>query len=70
VTNHPNRHWRLRMQQAADQWQETSAGKLLAEVPFDFRDPAAFLAGLRKRLRQAYLCGYQDGRKREDENER
>jgi len=51
------------MQQAADQWQGTSAGKVLAEIPFDLRDPTA----LRNRLRQAYLCGYQDGRKREDD---
>jgi len=65
MTNHPNRNWRRRMQQAADQWQETSAGKALAEIPFDLRDPTT----LRNRLRQAYLCGYEDGRKKETDHE-
>lgn len=63
MTNHPNRNWRQRMQAAADQWLETSAGKVLAEVPID---PRRLVEGLRNRLRQAYLAGYQDGRKRDE----
>lgn len=57
AVNHPNRNWRRRMEHAADQWLETSAGKALAEIPL------ATLAGLRNRLREAYLYGYRDGRR-------
>ena len=52
------------MQQAADQWLQTSAGKVLAEVPLD---PRRAVDGLRNRVREAYLAGYADGRKRNDE---
>lgn len=47
------------MHQAADQWLQTSRAKVLAEVPYTGPQAEA----LRKRLREAYLSGYQDGRK-------
>ena len=50
------------MQAAADQWLESSA-RVLYEMPIDQRRLAE---GLRNRLREAYLAGYQDGRKRDD----
>lgn len=53
-----NRNWRQRMQAAADQWMQTSAGRVLAEAPLD---PARLFDGLRDRVRQAYLAGCQDG---------
>lgn len=61
MTAHPNRNWRRRMEQAADQWLETAHAKVLAEVPYI----GPQVAVLRKRLREAYLAGYQDGRKRD-----
>ena len=62
MTNHPNRNWRQRMQAAADQWLETSHAKVLAEVPYTGPQGDA----LRKRLRDAYIAGYQDARKSND----
>ncbi|HSV73523.1 MAG TPA: hypothetical protein VLH79_07170 [Chthonomonadales bacterium] len=63
VSNHPNRNWRRRMEQAADQFLESSAGKVLVEVPLS---PGS-VQGLRNRIREAYLSGYRDGRKRTDD---
>lgn len=60
MTNHPNRNWRQRMQQAADQWLQTSEARCLAEIiPYTWPQSEA----LSKRIRLAYLAGYQDGRK-------
>jgi len=64
MSNHPNRNWRRRMQQAADQWLSTDAGRFLSESPLS---AAGVYEGLRKRLRDAYLAGYQDGKKRDRE---
>jgi len=50
------------MQSAADQWLQTAQAKVLAEVPYAGPQTAA----LCKRLREAYLAGYQDGRKKDD----
>ena len=50
------------MSAAADQWIETSHAKVLAGVPYVGPQAEA----LRKRLRDAYLAGYQDGRKRDE----
>ena len=50
------------MQAAADQWLQTSHAKVLAEVPYVGPQADA----LRKRLRDAYVAGYQDGRKRDE----
>lgn len=58
--NHPQRNWRRRANEAADQWQDSPAGKLLAEGPLD---PERRVEGLRARLRIAYLAGYDAGRK-------
>jgi hypothetical protein len=58
MTNHPNRNWRQHMQQAADQWMQTSMARVLIEVSL------ATLDGLRNRIRAAYCAGYQDGRKK------
>jgi hypothetical protein len=66
MTNHPNRNWRQRMEQAADQFLESSAGKVLVEVPIDRTKHATEIASLRWRIREAYLLGYQDGRKRDE----
>lgn len=65
MTNHPNRNWRQRMQAAADQWLTTPAGRVLSEAPLTIEHEAARMIGLRNRLREAYLAGYADGRKRE-----
>jgi len=51
------------MEQAADQWLQSSHGKVLAEVPYIGPQADA----LRKRLRDAYIAGFRDGRKRDDE---
>ena len=53
------------MQQAADQWLQTSEAKCLAEIPYTGPQAEAFC----KRLRDAYLSGYQDGRKKENYHE-
>jgi hypothetical protein len=53
------------MQQAADQWSQTTQARVLAEVPYTGPQADA----LRKRLRDAYLAGYQDGRKKENDHE-
>lgn len=59
MTNHPNRGWRKRAEQAADQWLDTDEGRVLVEVPLA-PDPEA----RRKRVRAAYLAGYRDGRRK------
>lgn len=61
MTNHPNRGWRQRMERAADQWAQTSEARILAEVPM--AEPVPVM--LAKRLRMAYLAGYQDGRRKD-----
>lgn len=63
MTNHPNRNWRQRMLAAADQWLETTMAKALIEIPLDSRRA---VDGLRNRIREAYLAGYEDGRKRDE----
>lgn len=50
------------MSAAADQWLESSA-RVLYEAPLD---PTRAIDGLRKRLREAYLAGFVDGRKRDE----
>ena len=62
MTNHPKRNWRANMHAAADQWLQTSHAKVLAEVHYTGPQGDA----LRKRLRDAYLAGYQDGRKKDE----
>ena len=52
------------MQQAADQWLDTPVGQVLAQAPLAAGEPARS-DGLRERLREAYLAGYQDGRRRD-----
>ena len=51
------------MQAAADQWLE-SAARVLYEAPLRSDEPAR-TTGLRARLREAYMAGYSDGRKRD-----
>ena len=48
------------MQQAADQWLESSGGLLLLTAPLDHGVPWRAQNGMRERLRQAYLAGYRD----------
>lgn len=65
MTNHPNRNWRRRMQNAADQYLADQQHLIDAAMP------AAWYAesergALRTRIRQAYLAGYHDGRKRDE----
>lgn len=58
MTNHQRRNWRRHMQQAADQW--------LAKFPWH-TEPGARLVTedeLLSTMRDAYLAGYEDGRKK------
>ena len=50
------------MESAADQWLSTSEARCLIEI-FDARTLPQTLT---KRLRRAYVAGYQDGRKRHE----
>ena len=50
--NHPNRNWRQRMQQAADQWMSSDAALALVEIPITAGQQ---IDALRYRLRMAYL---------------
>lgn len=59
MANHPNRNWRARMNNAADQW--------LAQWPMERPVPRRPITDeeLRILLRAAYLAGYEDGRRRD-----
>ena len=56
--NHPNRNWRRRANEAADQWQQSPVG-VLAEGPLN-RAP---VWSLRTRLRIAFIAGFNADRK-------
>ena len=60
MTNHPNRNWRRRMQQAADQW--------LSQFPWRTEPGARMMSesDLREAMRRAYVAGFEDGRKKDD----
>lgn len=60
MSNHPNRNWRRRMQQSADQWL-SGAASVLYTLPLRNDEPARS-EGLRNRLREAYLAGYKAAR--------
>jgi hypothetical protein len=59
MTNHPNRNWRRQMEAAADQWTMTPECESLIFLPAIRPVDNA----IRAQLREAYLAGYQDGRK-------
>lgn len=64
MANHPNRNWRAQARQAAESW--LTQYSVLHETPAPAGD------GLRNRLREAYLAGFESGReqnkpKRRDE---
>ncbi len=62
LSNHPNRNWRRRMQQAADQFLADQEHLIEQVMPATWYADSE-RASLRTRIRQAYLAGYQDGRK-------
>jgi len=55
MSNHPNRNWRSRLQSAADQWLETDEARELAA-------PSPDPIERRRRIRQAYITGFEAGR--------
>lgn len=63
MSNHPNRGWRQRMRQAADQWLAGEQAHVLIELPITH---GRTVDALRNRIREAYLAGYADGRKRDE----
>lgn len=65
MSNHPNRNWRQRMQVAANQWL-SGVASVLYTMPLGNDEPAR-TDGLRNRIREAYLAGYQDGRKHHEQ---
>lgn len=65
MTNHPNRDWRRHMQQAADQYLADQAHLIERAMPRAWYAESE-RAALQTRIRQAYLAGYQDGRKKDE----
>ena len=63
--NHPNRNWRQRLNNAADQWAVSIEAELLVDTPIGAYNAENYLAAWRKRLRLAYLAGVRDGEGRQ-----
>jgi len=50
------------MRSSLADWLETTQGKLLAEVPIATDDRERYEQGMRNRLSDAYVAGYESGR--------
>lgn len=69
MSNHPNRNWRRRLKESADQWSASGEADGLASMRIlgHLEQPSRLNQGttLLQCLRLAYLAGLRDGERRE-----